>query len=315
MAFPSLFSKLSRCLLWNLEATVTFPVWSGCACTSCNPCPAATSDHHSIFVCGKKEKKPPAAAPYWVSWRPRVAVFCAHVCPCVATAVLFQIHFVVFWTSWFFRYTWHHVRKFTRKITLVRKYTLDKRADKAVPPLTMKLSDPCRGHPLETGWCQTVTLKAGSNTSACSPPVTFLMSRCFTQGAVTHLLGTRTTEHKDLVRRAVPGRERKNRSPIPTFLKSRFSEKYAIIISVRERTVWHCPSLSKDKFFFFLNANTKGTFLLWIKINFKIAFIANSLNVLLHFPAIILPLTRHLLISILPYFMCVSVCVLLTSPT
>lgn len=39
------------------------------------------------------------------------------------------------------------------------------------------------------------------------------------------------------------------------------------------------------------------------------AFFANSLNVLLHFPAIILPLTRPLLISILFYFMCVSMCV------
>lgn len=117
-------------------------------------------------------------------------------------------------------------------------------ADKEVPPLTTKSSDPTEV--MEMGWCHTVILKAGSNTSPCSPPVTFLMSHCFAQGAVTHLLWTRTTEHNDLIRQAAPGRGRKTRRPIPRFSKSCFSEKYAIIISVRERTVWHCPSLPKD---------------------------------------------------------------------
>lgn len=134
----------------------------------------------------------------------------------------------------------HHLTAFRRKITLIRKYPLDKWADE-VPPLTMKSSDHCRGHPMETGHCQTMTLKAGSNTSPCSPPVTFLMSRCFAQGAITHLLWTRTTKHNDLIRRVVHGRGRTTRSPIPRFSKSRFSEKYAVIISAWEGTVWHCP--------------------------------------------------------------------------
>lgn len=129
---------------------------------------------------------------------------------------------------------------------LIRKYTLDKQADKEVPLLARESSDPRRGHPMEMGWCHTVTLKAGSDTSPSSPPVTFLTSCCFAQGAVTHLLWTRTTEHNDLIRPVVPGRGRKTRSLIPRFSKSRFSEKYAVIISVRERTVWHCPSLPKD---------------------------------------------------------------------
>lgn len=157
-------------------------------------------------------------------------------------------YFAVFWTNWFVRYTQQIIciREFIRKITLIWKYTLDKRADKEVPPLARDPSDPRRGHPMEMGWCHVVTLHAGSDTSPCSPPVTFLTSRCFAQGAVTHLLWTRTTEHNDLIRAAVPSRGRKARSPIPRFSKSHFSEKYAVIISVRERTVWHCPSLPKD---------------------------------------------------------------------
>lgn len=162
------------------------------------------------------------------------------------------------------------------------------------------------------GWCHTVTLKAGSDTSPFSPPVTLLMSCCFAQRAVTHLLRTRTTKHNDLIRPAVPGRGRKTRSPIPRFSKSCFSEKYAVIISVMQRTVWRCPFLLKDmnsgceNVF---NANTKEDFPALKKAEILMAFIAISLNVLLHFPAIIPPLTRHLLISILLYFMCVSVCV------
>lgn len=143
------------------------------------------------------------------------------------------------------RYTQHHLIGFKRKLNLIGKYAPDKWADKEVPPLTVKPSDHCRGHPMEMGRCHTVTLKAGSDTSPFSPPVTFLMSRCFAQGAITHLLWTRTTKHNDLIRRVVPGRGRKTRGPIPGFSKSRFSETYCVIISLRQGIVWHCPPSPK----------------------------------------------------------------------
>lgn len=122
-----------------------------------------------------------------------------------------------------------------------------------------------------TGWCYTLTLKAGSDTSPFSPPVTFLMSRWFAQGAVTHLLWTRTTEQNDLIRQAAPSRGKRTRSPIARLSQS---EKYAVINYFWEGENSLALSLPPERRKFwlwklFFHVSAKGTFLLRRKLNFK----------------------------------------------
>lgn len=163
-------------------------MWEGCACTSCNPWPATTSDHHSIFVYGwgvGRGGDTQTATPCWMSWRPRVAVFWGARVTCRVNGT-----FRCFW-SWCSRYSQHQLMKFTRKMKLSGNTCQE---NELIKKLLMKTSFHCRG----------------SDTSPFSPPVTFPISCCFAQRAVTYLLWTRTTKHNDLIRRVVPGTKEKD---------------------------------------------------------------------------------------------------------